>query len=1556
MTRTTVLSMTLASAVATSLLVGASPAQAGPAAAADPKATAAVTTGAPDLRTGPYLKNVTNLAPAKPRKAEQVSVAAPEAKAGDELVSLRTATTRTYATDTPGEFETKAFTEPVNYRDAAGAWHDIDTTLTKGGDGAWHSTAGPVKVTVAGAANAASLTNVELGGGLGIGWGLTNGTAENIAARSASPDAASGSNGSNTAAKPVAPAGVAPKVTKSTADFSGALPSTAVQVSATPTGVKEDIVLADATAPSTYRFALNLRGLTAKLAEDGSVALTDKNGQERASIPAGWMADAKGATSDKVSYSLEPNTGAAASGKQTLVVTADPTWLADPARAYPVTIDPSLTANAASDDTYVASNATTTDFSGASVLKVGQSAASGPVFRSFLHFDVSSLRGMYINYAEVRAYTTKSASCTATTVNANQASTSWTGSSTRWPGPSTSTQIGAQPATGGASGCAASWMQMRVSQAVRRWTSIDPALSQTNYGVMLAAPSESDPSLYHEFASSETSASGTAPYLQVSWRNPNLGLQDQFRMLSSDLFDGNALAVNPANGNVVVSGADVSVPGKNGTDVSLARSYNSQDDPTRSGAPGTRWTLSGGQDIRLSVSGMDNSAVFEGLDGTRLVFFWNRYPADGGAPRYDPPVGANATLTRNSTTSFDYTVTYNDTGLAYRFTGDPALKSITDPNGATITYGYDTNGRATTVTDTRGGVTKLAYTSAGLLSTITDPFNRVTTYTYGGTGGTDLVKVTDPAGLVTAYGYDSNHTLTSVTDPRGKVTTLAYDGSGRVSTITWADSTSSRPDVTRYAYPSATQTSVADPRGNATTYNFTSDGRGTVSKITDVRGLTQTFAYDSVGNVTDYTNTEGGTGKIGYAGLSHDVGSTQAPTGATSSAAYSITSRPSSTTNPRGVTTTNTWANAAQLTQSVTGGVTTSATYQASNGSCPGALATSTNGLGGVTSYAYDTRCRLVTITPPSPLGKTTQTWDSLDRLASSTDGVGRKSVYTYDADDRVTKVDYYAAGASTSSSSVSFTLDGNGNTTQQVDINAGVTRTSSYTFDALNQVTNETLPTGTGTATYSNGYAYDVAGNLTSLTTPAGTTSYVYDTVNRPTSMTPPSTPAITFSYYEDTSSEVDFPNKVTQTQSYDKDGRLQQLQQYRYDGSTYQNYASWSYSYKNPADNTDTDKIYSYADSGRSLSQSYSYDALGRVTASKGVSNGDTFDDYSYAYDKDGNRTSWSAFGRSSTATYNSADQMTARTYNGGAATTYSYDAAGGLLSTTEGDGYTYDARGRVATTKPYGAAQQTMTYTGGGNETRIAAGASGGKSLTDSALGVTSQTVASGANAGTTQFLRSPNGDVLGQVGPDGKAWYFLSNHEGSITGITNTAGQQVNSFGYGPYGEYDFGSDSSSGTGPIVNWKYIGEYSDNDNVSGATIYKFGARYYDPALGRFTQRDPAGLDVNSYVYAGGDPVNSVDPEGLQKRGIKQLSGAEQKALDDEKAGKTGIDPKILKSAKQKVKSNEKYAGDRNKQKRASHYFSAHKVGGVILATGAAALTVLALIASAPGAVVTG
>ena len=54
------------------------------------------------------------------------------------------------------------------------------------------------------------------------------------------------------------------------------------------------------------------------------------------------------------------------------------------------------------------------------------------------------------------------------------------------------------------------------------------------------------------------------------------------------------------------------------------------------------------------------------------------------------------------------------------------------------------------------------------------------------------------------------------------------------------------------------------------------------------------------------------------------------------------------------------------------------------------------------------------------------------------------------------------------------------------------------------------------------------------------------------------------------------------------------------------------------------------------------------------------------------------------------------------------------------------------------------------------------------------------------------------------------------------------------------------------------KFTGKEFDADS----NLYYYGARYYDPYIGRFTQRDPIGDGVNWYAYVANNPLRFVDP----------------------------------------------------------------------------------------------
>lgn len=212
--------------------------------------------------------------------------------------------------NTDGTLTTEFSDSAINYRKPDGTWAPIDPSLVRD-NGRWRNKADGVGVTLAGQADAPDLVTIKLDDAHEFGYGL------------------GGARGT---------AGVQ---SGTTVTYPGVADHTDLKVESVPGGAKEVLVLHNRAAARVWNFPLRLKGLTAKVV-DGSVVLSDGAGQERLSIPPGFMTDSAPRTENTApaqSYGVKYEI---ADNGRTLRVSLDSAWLDDPARVFPVLMDPTV--------------------------------------------------------------------------------------------------------------------------------------------------------------------------------------------------------------------------------------------------------------------------------------------------------------------------------------------------------------------------------------------------------------------------------------------------------------------------------------------------------------------------------------------------------------------------------------------------------------------------------------------------------------------------------------------------------------------------------------------------------------------------------------------------------------------------------------------------------------------------------------------------------------------------------------------------------------------------------------------------------------------------------------------------------------------------------------------------------------------------------------------------------------------------------------------------------------------------------------------------------------
>ena len=199
-------------------------------------------------------------------------------------------------------------------------------------------------------------------------------------------------------------------------------------------------------------------------------------------------------------------------------------------------------------------------------------------------------------------------------------------------------------------------------------------------------------------------------------------------------------------------------------------------------------------------------------------------------------------------------------------------------------------------------------------------------------------------------------------------------------------------------------------------------------------------------------------------------------------------------------------------------------------------------------------------------------------------------------------------------------------------------------------------------------------------------------------------------------------------------------------------------------------------------------------------------------------------------------------------------------GTLVARGTDTLAYDQAHRLTRVTPTGSTTPTAEYAYDGDGGRFSStvGATTTRFVHDTNRGLPML-----LDDGQRQYVWGPGLTMaISGAAPNETVQVHHKDALGSVRAITDAAGAVVQR-----YATNEFGG-AGLGEGTVTQpFGFTGQYGDAD--TGLQFLR--ARMYDPALGRFLQRDPyAGRvtrpsTLNRYTYASNNPVTRVDPSGL-------------------------------------------------------------------------------------------
>ena len=518
-------------------------------------------------------------------------------------------------------------------------------------------------------------------------------------------------------------------------------------------------------------------------------------------------------------------------------------------------------------------------------------------------------------------------------------------------------------------------------------------------------------------------------------------------------------------------------------------------------------------------------------------------------------------------------------------------------------------------------------------------------------------------------------------------------------------------------------------------------------------------------------------------------------------------------------------------------------------------------------------------------------TFDLVGNRTSVTDGMGNCTRWEYDGRNRPVR-EIYADG-----SDVRYAYDTTGHCVRKVNADASVTR---YTFNSSGLITHVFYPNqsevdftydamgrpvlmvdGQGTNSWwydsagrvrSNSqssvnclvsYDYDAEGRRVGMAVASDGDNqpwlirYGYDYSGRLASVTDQQISELPFSYYWATNANhvvgLAYPFGMSTAYHYDDLGRISSMRVFDKRGSEV---GRFDYRFNNAGQQVSLAMLTGKND--------FEYDGKRRlVTAQRftAASRLDTNWNFRYVYDANGNFRSWTDPQGVHRVVANDLNEYTLINDSQEHVLKYGRD---GEMSTYDTTSYRYDGAQRLIGISDE-SGTISLTYDGIGRRTALVdtphqSDGEKRKYVYDNGQWVVCSSTASEDVKITRGMNWSMDGQAMGgilAVRSSQGLTLLVADPQGNVRLEQDATSETLTAHDYTPFG---FERGLSAEVQPFG-------YSSKEHIGDSGLLDFARRIYNPQIGRWLTRDPAGIfgGINLFAYANNDPTDLIDPTGM-------------------------------------------------------------------------------------------